>query len=213
MPRRATPPSAANAARVRIEQHLVALARVGHQPERAARRTASCATPAACGSRCRRPPAPSSLQSNWNASPSSKVSGTKALVDAAWPSPWRHARMKSVTPRVAAVVALGLDLARTAPCAVRRSCFGRRASAFSACLSVSWNGVSFVVAARRAGTSAPAHRSPAQPLAHRVARQTRRARDLAHRLLVAEVHPPDLANHGHGDHSSSPAAQKSSRVG
>jgi hypothetical protein len=40
---------------------------------------------------------PSSLQSNWKASPSSKASGTKALATAAWPSLWRQARMKSVT--------------------------------------------------------------------------------------------------------------------
>jgi hypothetical protein len=41
---------------------------------------------------------PSSLQSNWNASPSSKASGTKAVVvEMDWPSPWRHARTKSVT--------------------------------------------------------------------------------------------------------------------
>jgi hypothetical protein len=38
---------------------------------------------------------PSSLQSNWNASPGSKVSGTNAV--GAPPLPCRHARMKSVT--------------------------------------------------------------------------------------------------------------------
>ena len=52
-----------------------------------------------------------------------------------------------------------------------------------------------------------------QPLRDRVARQPRDARDLAHRLLLAAMQPPDPANHVHGDHSSSSAAQKSSRVG
>ena len=41
----------------------------------------------------------------------------------------------------------------------------------------------------------------AQVLAHRVARQAGGPHDLAHRLVLAVVHPPDLANHGHGDHS------------
>ena len=52
-----------------------------------------------------------------------------------------------------------------------------------------------------------------QPLRDRVARQPRDARDLALRLLLPAVQPPDPANHVHGDHSSSSAAQKCSRVG
>src|SRR5665213_763392 len=51
-----------------------------------------------------------------------------------------------------------------------------------------------------------------EPLAHRVARQTRQSHDLPNRLLLAEMHPLDLANHGHGDHSFSPAQQRG-RVG
>jgi hypothetical protein len=51
-----------------------------------------------------------------------------------------------------------------------------------------------------------------QPLAHRVSRQTRQPHDLPNRPLLAEIHPPNLANHGHGDHSFSPA-QKRGRVG
>jgi hypothetical protein len=48
----------------------------------------------------------------------------------------------------------------------------------------------------------------AQVLAHRVARQARRPRDLAYRLVLPVVHPTDLANHGHGDHSSLPLLHK-----
>jgi len=40
---------------------------------------------------------PSSLQSNWKASPSANASGTNALVFNDWPSPWRQVRMKSVS--------------------------------------------------------------------------------------------------------------------
>src|SRR5205814_1625214 len=39
-----------------------------------------------------------------------------------------------------------------------------------------------------------------EPLAYRVARQTRQPHDLPNRLLLAEMHPLDLANHGHGAH-------------
>jgi transposase InsO family protein len=51
-----------------------------------------------------------------------------------------------------------------------------------------------------------------QPLAHRVARQTRQPHDLPNRLLLAEIHPLDFANHGHGDHSLPPAHERG-RVG
>lgn len=46
----------------------------------------------------------------------------------------------------------------------------------------------------------------AQPLGNRVARQPRPARDLALRQLVPRVQPSDLANHVHGDHSWNPTA-------
>ena len=52
-----------------------------------------------------------------------------------------------------------------------------------------------------------------QPLRHRVARQPCDARNLALRLVLAAMQTPDIANHVHGDHSLSPAAQKNSRVG
>ena len=45
-----------------------------------------------------------------------------------------------------------------------------------------------------------------QTLANRVSRQTRDARNLSHRLALAVVEPPNLANHLHGDHSSFPCA-------
>jgi len=67
------------------------------------------------------------------------------------------------------------------------------------------------------------HRGPAvlgllglaQPevLANRVPRQARRLGNLPHRLLLAVVHPQDLANHHHGDHSSNPAQLWISRAG
>ena len=53
----------------------------------------------------------------------------------------------------------------------------------------------------------------AQPLGNRVARQPRHLRYLALRLLAPDVQTPDSSNHVHGDHSSNPAAQKSSRIG
>jgi len=77
-----------------IEQHLVALARIGHQPE-----GARGAQLQMCHLRLvYTPPTtmPSSLQSNWNDSPNSKLSSTNALV-ASLPESNRHARMKSVT--------------------------------------------------------------------------------------------------------------------
>lgn len=40
---------------------------------------------------------PSSLQSNWKASPKAKDNGTKAFTAAAAPTPARQVRMKSVT--------------------------------------------------------------------------------------------------------------------
>ena len=52
-----------------------------------------------------------------------------------------------------------------------------------------------------------------QPLRNRVARQPRHARDLALRFVLPGMQTPDPANHVHGDHSSSSAAQKNSRVG
>lgn len=52
-----------------------------------------------------------------------------------------------------------------------------------------------------------------QPLRNRVARQPRDARDLALRLVLPAMQTPDPANHVHGDHSSSSAAQNCSRVG
>ena len=43
-----------------------------------------------------------------------------------------------------------------------------------------------------------------QPLGYRVARQPRHARDLALRFLAPTSQSPNLANHVHGDHPSSP---------
>ena len=45
-----------------------------------------------------------------------------------------------------------------------------------------------------------------QPLRHRVARQPHRARYVALRVPPPRMHPPNPANHFHGDHSSSSAA-------
>jgi hypothetical protein len=106
---------------VRVEQHLVALARVGHQPEGPDWRTASCARPAA-GSRCRRPPglfAPVELE------------GLAELEAQRHEGVGRHRLAFALAPRahevgdaaVAAVVARSADLAYSAR-AVRRSCAG-----------------------------------------------------------------------------------------
>ena len=52
-----------------------------------------------------------------------------------------------------------------------------------------------------------------QPLRNRVPRQSCPARDLALRLVLPAMQTPDPANHVHGDHSSSSAAQRGCRVG
>ncbi len=52
-----------------------------------------------------------------------------------------------------------------------------------------------------------------QPLRNRVAREPCHARNLALRFVLPGMQMPDPANHVHGDHSWSSAAQKSSRVG
>jgi hypothetical protein len=111
---------------------------------------------------------------------------------------------------VAAVVAFSADLR------VQRA---RRAPLVAGAVRVGLQGQlqRFVERAELAGPlTAPVARLALQrrlqPLAHRVARQTRQPHDLSHGLALAEMHPPYLANHGHGDHSSSPA-EKDSRVG
>lgn len=43
-----------------------------------------------------------------------------------------------------------------------------------------------------------------QPLLNRAARPAGALRDLAEGELVAQLHAPDLANHGHGDRLVSP---------
>jgi hypothetical protein len=48
----------------------------------------------------------------------------------------------------------------------------------------------------------------AQPGTYRVARQPRTAGNLSNGFVLAEMHPPDLANHVHGDHSCSPCLKK-----
>jgi hypothetical protein len=90
--------------------------------------------------------------------------------------------------------------------AVRRSRFGRRASAFNAATIVSWNAVSFVALGARSyfdSCTCSMRRYLRTVLRDRlVARVISR-----NRLALAKVHPPDLADHRHGDHPFlSPAA-------
>jgi hypothetical protein len=78
-----------------IEQHLVALARIGHQPEGAAAAQLGVAT-----SRRRRSPptqAYSVLQSNWKASPRANFSGTKAPLPTLPDCSARQRRAKAAT--------------------------------------------------------------------------------------------------------------------
>jgi hypothetical protein len=192
-----------------IEQHLVALARVGHQPER-----------------------PRGAQLH--------VRHLHPVVDAAHHHPFLapvelvglaqfkgqrdegvgHRRLAFVLPpgadevghpAVAAVVARSLDLGIQRP---GRASFVPRAP------GVSLQGLPQRIMERRQLArllAATVLRCTLdlrrQPLRDRVARQPRDARNLAHRLVLPAVQPPDPANHVHGDHSSSSAAQKSSRVG
>ena len=94
MPRRATPPSAAND--LVCASNSISCPWLGYATSQNAREAHSfrCATCAWWYT----PPTtmPSSLQSNWNASPSSKLSGTNAFV-VSLPESCRHVRMKSVT--------------------------------------------------------------------------------------------------------------------
>ena len=197
------------AAGVGIEQHLVALARVGHKPER---------------------PAGAQLH----------VRDLRAVVDAAdhqtFLAPVELERLAQLEAqrhegigrcslpfalaprpdevghaRVAAVVATGLDLGvQRLGCAALvlgppRVSLQRLLERVVECREL----VRLLAAPvlRRAIDLA------VQPLRHRVARQPRDARDLALGLVLPAMQSPDPANHVHGDHSSSSAAQKCSRVG
>jgi hypothetical protein len=122
---------------------------------------------------------------------------------------WRQAdevRHAGVAAVVARRLDLGIQRLGRAPLVP-----GRRASAFKASLSASWNGVSLLGLSLRRYFGGPS----TWPCSHfgRVARQPRDARNLALALVAPAMQSPDLANHVHGDHSSSPAAQKRSRAG
>ena len=194
------PAEGGEAARVGVEQHLVALAGIGHQPEGTAgaqfdlrhlqapvhatdhqrllapvklERLAQCKGERHEGMGRNRLPRPGAPSTDEVGQPrvAARVTGRANLLK----------QRPGRAPGLARTMGVGLE--RLLDRLHKRRELGR---------------------ARRAPVLRLLHLLGAQVLAHRVARQARRPRNLAHRLLLAVVHPPDLANHGHGDHSSHP---------
>jgi hypothetical protein len=79
--------------------------------------------------------------------------------------------------------------------ALLRLCFARNESAFSACSSVSWKGLSLLKVAHRLSSF-----GRSDPFSDGVSRQPGTLGYLVQRELVAEVHPPDFSQHFHADH-------------
>ena len=198
------------AAGVRIEQHLVALAGVGHQPEgptgtqlhvrdlhavvHPAHQQAVFAPVELEGL--------AKLEGQWHEGLAGRL---LAFTLAPLADEVRH-------PRVATFVARCLDL--------REQGLGR-APLLLGPLGIGLQGLLELRLVRR--QLGRLRRLPAvlgldrlrlvQPLGHRVARQARGPRYLPLRLLVPAVHPPYLANHVHGDHPLHSLAAQNSRVG
>jgi len=193
---------------VRVEQHLVPLARVGHEPEgpRGAQLQVRDLHAVVDAANHQTLFAPVELErlAKFEGQRHEGIGGHRLTFTLA---PRTH---KVGDAAVAARVALGLDLR------VQRA---RRAPLMSRAVRVDLERLLDRVVergelARRFTAPIPRllqHRR-LQPLAHRVTRQTRQPHDLPNRPLLAEIHPLDLANHGHGDHSFSPA-QETGRVG
>ena len=197
------------AARVRVEQHLVALRRIGHQPERARRAQLQVRK----------------LDPTVDAADDQTFFAPVELERVAKLEAQRHEGARGADlallvspgadvvgqPRVAALVAQGLQLH------MQRAC---RAPLIPRAVPIGLQRLVQRLDERRQlrrHLPTPVPRLGTlrrlQPLLDRVARQTRQPRDLADRLPLPEVHRANLAHHGHGDHSSFLAAQKSSRVG
>ncbi len=209
MPRRAMPPQRGEAARVGIEQHLVALARVGHQPERprGAQLHVRDLHPVVDAAHHQPLLAPVELERL------AQLEGQRyegvdcsplALALAPGPNEVGH-------PRVAAVAAgpldLGIQRLGRAPLALRAPGVGRQSQLERLVEDAE------LVRLLRAPVLRRAINFAVQPLRNRVARQPCDARNLALRFVLPATQTPDSANHVHGDHSSSSAAQKFSRVG
>jgi hypothetical protein len=197
------------AARVGVEQHLVALAGVGHQPE----------GPAGAQFHVRH------LQPLVDAADDQWLFAPVELEGLAEFEAQRHvgvARRRTALgrapgadvvrqPAVAAGVARGLQLLQqglgAAPLLLGPPRIGSQRL-----LQLLDVGRQF---GRHRRTAVLGLLGLAQPqvLANRVPRKARRLGNLPHRLLLAVVHPQDLANHGHGDHSSNPAQLWISRAG
>ena len=194
---------------VRIEQHLVALRGVGHQPEctRGAQLQVRQLQPAVDAADDQAFLAPVELErvAHLEAQRHERAGGADLALLVA-PSPQVVGQ-----PRVAALVAQSLQLHMQRP---------RRASLVPGTVPVGLERLLQRLGERRQlrrHLPTPVLRLGTlrrlQPLLDRVARQARQPRDLADRLPLPEVHRANLAHHGHGDHSSFLAAQKSSRVG
>ena len=181
---------------VRIEQHLVAPAGIGHQPERAARAQLHVGHPQPVVDAADDQPlfAPVELErlAEFERQRHEGV-GRYGLAFAQAP------RTNEVgDAAVAALVAgrLDLDVQRTrrAPLVLRAVRVGLQRQ------------LERLVVRRklRRPLTPPVLRLDLhrrlKPLAHRVARHTRAPGNVAVREMVAVVHPPDLANHVHGDH-------------
>ena len=195
--------------RVGIEQHLVALTRVGHQPERPARaqlhvRHLQLAVNPANDQRL---VAPVELE-RLSQLERQRHEGLRCAGAVTLNSPLPN---EVGQPRVAAGVTRLADLLVQR---LRRAALLLRAMRID--LQRLLDGLderSQLARHRRPPVLRLLARRLFQPLGHRVARQARHLGNLAHALVPAAVQPSDLANHVHGDHSYFPAAQKCSRLG
>ena len=196
------------AARVGVEQHLVALAGICHQPERpaGAQRQVRHLRPVVDPGDHHAFLAPVELvglapleRQRHERRPRRRL----AFSLAPRPHEVRH-------PRVATRVALRLErlvqrLGRApvglGPPRIRRQCLPQPV------------GVRGQLRRRSGPAITPLlHLRLPQPTPHRIARQTRQSRDLAHRLPLAEMHPPNLSYHRHRVHLFGfPAGEKGSR--
>ena len=185
------------AARVGIEQHLVALAGVGHQPER----------PAGAQLHVRHlQPVVDATHHQAFFAPI-ELEGLAELEVQRHEGPGHRTGAFSLAPgadevghaAVAAAVARGLDLGIQGP---SRATLVFRAPSIGLqrLLDRLLERIELV-----RHLAAPVLRRTAnlavQPLGHRVARQPRHARNLPLALVAPAVQPPDPANHVHGDHS------------
>jgi len=187
-----------------VEQHLVALARVGHQPERSrgAQLHVRYLQSAIDAANDQAFLAPVELEGLAHGEGQRHVRASRAA-GALLRTPLAHVVGQAAVPAaVAGRLELLVQRPRRAPLLLGPVRVGRQRLLELHDERGQLGGGGGPLVPRRLRVAS------AQVLAHRVARQARRLRYLSHRLPVAVVHPQDLANHGHGDHSSFPLLLK-----